>query len=563
MAASAKVPAARGEDELVRAAVAGDGQAFAELYDRHEQRVYGFCLRLLGNPADAADATQETFMRLLKRLPALDGRELNFVAYVFTAARHACYDIIQSRKRVELSGEEIEAAGPEPGAIDEDPERAALLAVTRELTEQAHARLPERQREVLALRELEGLSYEQIGEVLELKPNAVAQLISRARLKLVELVRSDALESVAGATPDCDRAMPLLARGQDRQALGGEDGNWLLMHLRNCPVCRVRESAMQEAGVSYRSLAPIVPLLWLRQATIARAAEVVGADWSEFAHARVGDRGAGHGGNGGQPASWAERNGGQPASWAERSGGQPASWAERSDGQMNGVESSGSSVAARRDTALFSLGGVGVGERLGLGSRRRRVALVLLVVCLLAFVLFVGSIARDSAVSSTRTFTPASAVPSSTPPPRVRKHAQKRVLVQREETVRRVLPSGRVVSVKVPVTSTILLPATVPSSSGAKKTAHGKARRKAAHSTPSTPPAPPLTTTTPTTTTPTTSTPTQTTPPTTSTPAPTPTTPTTTTPTTTNPNTPAPTETNPNAPPGTLNPNTPGDVARG
>ena len=273
MATSAKVHGARGDEDLARAAVAGDGQAFAELYDRHEQRVYRFCVRLLGNPDDAADATQETFMRLLKRLPALEGRELNVIAYVLTAARHACYDTIEGRKRLELTGEEIEPSGAEPGAIDEDPERAALLATTRELAQRAHARLPARQREVLALRELEGLSYEEIGEVMEIKPNAVAQLISRARIGLGELVRGDALESVAGATPDCDRALPLLARGQDSQTLSGEDGNWLLGHLRDCATCRVRESTMQEAGVSYRALAPIVPLVWLRHVTIARAAE--------------------------------------------------------------------------------------------------------------------------------------------------------------------------------------------------------------------------------------------------------------------------------------------------
>jgi RNA polymerase sigma-70 factor (ECF subfamily) len=534
MAAIAKVPGARGDDELARAAVAGEGQAFAELYDRHEQRVYGFCLRLLGNPADAADATQETFMRLLKRLPALDGRELNFVAYVFTAARHACYDIIEGRRRVELSGEEIEASGPEQGAIDEDPERAAMLAATRELTERAHARLPERQREVLALRELEGLSYEQIGEVLELKPNAVAQLISRARIKLAELVRGDALESVAGVTPDCDRALPLLARGQDSQTLDGEDGNWLLAHLRDCATCRVRESAMQEAGVSYRSLAPIVPLVWLRHATIARAAELVGADWSELARGR-----SGHGG-GGERAS----HGGEPG--GGNGGGGSGSGSDGGGGNA-------SVVGADEDAAMFSLGSLVLGRRLGPHSRRRRwAALALLAGCLLGLVLFVGSIARDGKVSSAHTLTAAPAS-AATSPRRPADKGTQTLVVHRDVTLRRVLPSGRVVSVKVPVTSTNVVPANIPSATGGAKTVHRKTRRAATRRTPSASPAPTTTTTTPaptitptTTTTPapTTSTPTTTTPATTT---PTTTTPTETTPTTTNPNTP-PTETNPNLP---------------
>ena len=125
---------------------------------------------------------------------------------------------------------------------------------------------------------------------MEIKPNAVAQLISRARIGLGELVRGDALESVAGATPDCDRALPLLARGQDSQTLSGEDGNWLLGHLRDCATCRVRESTMQEAGVSYRALAPIVPLVWLRHVTIARAAGSwgrTGASWPVRIHTQA------------------------------------------------------------------------------------------------------------------------------------------------------------------------------------------------------------------------------------------------------------------------------------
>jgi RNA polymerase sigma factor (sigma-70 family) len=494
MATSAKVHGARGDEDLARAAVAGDGQAFAELYDRHEQRVYRFCVRLLGNPDDAADATQETFMRLLKRLPALEGRELNVIAYVLTAARHACYDTIDARKRLELTGEEIEPSGAEPGAIDEDPERAALLATTRELAQRAHARLPARQREVLALRELEGLSYEEIGEVMEIKPNAVAQLIARARIGLGELVRGDALESVAGATPDCDRALPLLARGQDSQTLSGEDGNWLLGHLRDCATCRVRESTMQEAGVSYRALAPIVPLVWLRHVTIARAAELVGADWSELAGPHPH---AGHG---------------------------------------------------------------LTGERLGLHSRRRRLAgLTLLAACLIGLVALVGSISRDGAAPDARTLT-ATPVGAITPDGRsVHKGAgqpQHRVVVHRLETVHRVLAGGRVVSVKVPVTSTILVGTTTPRTTPGAKTVHRKTHRHAARSTPTpvSSPTPPVTTTVPSAPPPTTTT----TPapvPTTTSPVPTTSTPTTpTTPTTTNPNTPPPTETNPNTPPGTLNP---------
>jgi RNA polymerase sigma-70 factor (ECF subfamily) len=280
--------------ELAALAIDGQGEAFGELYDRHEQRVYGFCLRMLGSPHDAADATQETFVRLLRRLPGLAGRELNFVAYLLTTARHACYDMITSGRRVEPVADAREPKRSVPGPLEEDPERAALLAAAREQVERATAALPARQREVLALREIECLSYDQIAEIMDLKANAVAQLISRARIKLREAIRGGALISIKAASLDCDRALPLIAHRQDAEPSAELD--WLRSHLARCAICRARQSAMQDAGVSYRLLIPVVPLIWLRQATIARAAEQVGEDWSEVTSACArGRAGAGPG----------------------------------------------------------------------------------------------------------------------------------------------------------------------------------------------------------------------------------------------------------------------------
>jgi RNA polymerase sigma-70 factor (ECF subfamily) len=278
---------------LARLAIDGDGEAFAQLYDRHERRVYGYCLRMLGTPDEAADATQETFMRLLRRLPAMEGREVNFVAYALTTARNACYDGIEARSRVRPAAEPIDQATTEPGApigrdagelgeIALDPERAALLAAAREDVRAANGRLPERQREALALRELEQLSYEQIGEVIGLNENAVAQLISRARIRLREELRGEALQSIATSSPECERALALMARLQDAQDCTPEEHDWLRVHMDSCDTCPLSRAVMEEAGISYRALGPIVPLAWLRHTTIARAARFVGADWSHL-----------------------------------------------------------------------------------------------------------------------------------------------------------------------------------------------------------------------------------------------------------------------------------------
>ncbi len=206
--------------------------------------------------------------------------ELNFAAYVLKVARNACYDAIEARKKVEPVAEDEDLPRSGPGYLDEDPERMAMLAATREQVRAANASLPARQREVLALREVESLSYVEIGEIIGLKENAVAQLISRARIRLRDEVRGSALASVGGSSKDCERALPLLAALQDGQDSALEDLAFLHSHLASCATCRVRRSAMEEAGVSYRALVPIVVLEWLRHATIARAADAVGADWS-------------------------------------------------------------------------------------------------------------------------------------------------------------------------------------------------------------------------------------------------------------------------------------------
>ncbi len=276
---------------LARRAATGDGAAFATLYDRHERRTYNLCYRVTGSPEDAADATQETFAAVLERLPRLDGRELNFGAYLMTAARNASYDAIARRKRALPTGDIPESAAPlGAGGDDPDgPERRALREAHQEQIRVANEGLPPRQREALALRELEELSYDEVAEVMGMNRNSVAQLISRARINLREGLRQTALGSVAAASPHCERALPLLAMRQD-DVLDHDAAGWLAEHLVGCGTCRVRLDAMEEAAVAYRLWLPLVPALWLRGEAIAHAAERVGADWSACVE-RPGARG--------------------------------------------------------------------------------------------------------------------------------------------------------------------------------------------------------------------------------------------------------------------------------
>ena len=280
------------EARLARAAAAGDGSAFAALYERYERRAYNLAYRIAGSEDDAADAVQEAFLSVMRRLPKLGDRELEFGSYLFAATRNACYDLMRARRRAQPSDAIPESAAPlgsgagglglDPGDPEDDPDRKQLLASQQDEIREANGRLPERQREALALRELEELSYDEIAAAMEMNRNSVAQLISRARINLRDELRGTALAAVAASSPECERALPLIAMRDDGQ-LDGDSGDaaWLDTHLAGCDRCRLGVEAMQEAGASYRAWAPIAAAPLLFEETMAKAAALAGADWSE------------------------------------------------------------------------------------------------------------------------------------------------------------------------------------------------------------------------------------------------------------------------------------------
>ena len=360
------------ETRLARLAAAGDGAAFATLYDRYESRIYNFCSRLLGSPDDAADATQDAFLKVLQRLPKLEGRELNFSAYLFTAARNASYDMIGKRKKATPVDEIPEHGGGEgarePGDLDLDPERTSMLDSQQAEIRAANGRLPERQREVLALRELEDKSYDEIAEIMDMNRNSVAQLISRARIKLRDELRGSALASVAVSSPDCERALPLITARGDGQLTDAGDAAWLEEHLGGCDTCKVSEQAMEEAGTSYRAWLPLVPILWLRRETIAKAGELVGADWSRIADSPRPDSG-----EGGSPGEGGASDGGSDSG--------------ASDDGPNGAGPNGGGAAAGGES--------GAGRLRGALRDRRRAGLALLGALALLLGVFVAIVVGD------------------------------------------------------------------------------------------------------------------------------------------------------------------------
>jgi RNA polymerase sigma factor (sigma-70 family) len=264
---------------LVQEAAAGSGVSYGALYDRYAEQVYNYCLRLTGSPEDAGDATQEAFVNVLRRLQEDDRPVLEFASYLFAAARHESYSLMRQRARTHPTDSPPAERG-RVADLETDPERSVLLRDSQEAVRDANAQLPPRHREVLALREVAGRSYEEIGATMGISENAAAQLIWRARSKLRDAMTAGAVASVVATTDECETAQMLLSRVQDGEPVEEADRIWLEEHLEECGSCKTANRMLLEVGASYRLWLPVGLLAAMRTDTLTRAGGLVGADWS-------------------------------------------------------------------------------------------------------------------------------------------------------------------------------------------------------------------------------------------------------------------------------------------
>jgi RNA polymerase sigma-70 factor (ECF subfamily) len=171
-----------------------DRAELATMFERYGERLYRYCLRLLGCPDDAADAMQDAFANLARRRTALPGDETAQRVYMFTVARNACFDL-RRRRRGHVDLDSLLRSGVELACDDPagDPVLASAARSSREQIGAALERVPRRQRTAWLLRERSGLSCDEIGERLAIQPNAVAQLLHRARRSLLATPEIQAL----------------------------------------------------------------------------------------------------------------------------------------------------------------------------------------------------------------------------------------------------------------------------------------------------------------------------------------------------------------------------------
>ena len=176
------------EQELVRAAAGGDTEAFERLVETYENKIYTLALRMSGSPDDAGDIAQEAFLAAWRGLPAFRG-EAGFATWLYRLASNAAIDYLrrQRKQRGELSLDDEELgldavdAGPGPQDAAEGEEVRSAVAAGLGALSEGH-------RQVLVLRELQGLSYEEIAAVLAVDLGTMKSRISRARSALRKIL---------------------------------------------------------------------------------------------------------------------------------------------------------------------------------------------------------------------------------------------------------------------------------------------------------------------------------------------------------------------------------------
>ena len=183
------------EAQIVRRVLQGDVNAFEKLVTEYEKAVYAIALRMTGNAEDAADMTQETFIKAYNSLQSFRG-DSKFSVWLYRIASNVCLDFLRSRSRkptVSLSVEDDEGEETELDIADESqsPEQLLERGLTRDAVRRGLEALPPDYRQILLLREIQGLSYEEIADVLQIEVGTVKSRIFRARKRLCSFLIQD------------------------------------------------------------------------------------------------------------------------------------------------------------------------------------------------------------------------------------------------------------------------------------------------------------------------------------------------------------------------------------
>lgn len=177
------------ENDIIKKVLGGDANAFEALVLRYEKTVYNIALRMVGDRDDAADMTQDAFIKAYNSLSSFRG-DSKFSVWLYRITTNVCLDFLRSKSRrqqVSLTvGDDDDDADVQLDIPDTeaDPERQLMKKLGMQAVEEGLRSLPDKQRQILVMRELGGMSYDEIGRELSLEEGTVKSRIFRARKRL-------------------------------------------------------------------------------------------------------------------------------------------------------------------------------------------------------------------------------------------------------------------------------------------------------------------------------------------------------------------------------------------
>lgn len=181
----------------------GDADEYEKLVLEYQKNVYNLALRMTGDPEDAADMAQEAFIKAYNSLSGYRG-DSKFSVWLYRIVSNVCLDFLRAKKRrqtVSLSVTDDDGEESELDVADDSqsPETLFERSMTRDAVRRGLASLTPEYRQILILRELQGMSYDEIASVLGLESGTVKSRIFRARKKLCAFLLRDG--NISGVSP--------------------------------------------------------------------------------------------------------------------------------------------------------------------------------------------------------------------------------------------------------------------------------------------------------------------------------------------------------------------------
>ncbi len=185
------------EKQLVKAAQEGDRKAFQTLVETYQRKVYGVCLGMLKDPADSKDVSQEVFIKVYRYLDKFNF-ESSFYTWLYRITVNKCIDFIRKQKRKRevdyddgiLRDDDVEGDDEIlPSRLGLNPDKVYGRKELRSQMLEALESLSEKHRTILILREVEGLSYSEMAEVLDISKGTVMSRLYHARRYFQEAVK--------------------------------------------------------------------------------------------------------------------------------------------------------------------------------------------------------------------------------------------------------------------------------------------------------------------------------------------------------------------------------------